>query len=158
MFFVGMTHRSKKRARGDVEADDRLSSRVLGNMRFSQGASRNQSVSNPMDAPRPFHQRQSSMQSIRAEFRSSVSRLLDAPGLPSPVSIITTTPSYDTCERKNSTLIEIIHPSHEPAPQHSKVADQEECENQEINTAMTKQMILSVCEALHISTGSYHYL
>jgi hypothetical protein len=158
MFFVGVTHRSKKRAHSDVEADDRLSSKVLGNMRSNQRASGNQSVSNPVDAPRPFHQRQSSTQSSRAEFCSSVSRPLDASGLPSPVSTITTTPSYGTCERKNSTLIEIIHPSHEPAPQHSLVVDPKECENQEVNTAMTKQMILGVCEALHISTSTYHYL
>lgn len=152
-----MTHRSKKRTRTDVDADDRQSSRVLGNMRSNQEAP-NQSSSTAMDTPQPFRQRQRSMQSSGAEFRSSVAHPLDASGLPSPVSTITTSHSYETCERKNSALIEIIHPSHEPAPQPSQVANQQECENQGVNTAITKQLIQGVCEALHISTGSYHYL
>lgn len=158
MIYLGMTHRSKKRTRTDVEDDGRQPSRVLGNMRSNQEAP-NYLSSTAVDAPETFRLRQSSMQSSVAEFRGTVSRPMDASGLPSPVSTITTTPSYETCERKNNTLIEIIiHPSHEPAPQPSQVADQQECENQEVNMAITKQMILGVCEALHISTGSYHYL
>jgi hypothetical protein len=153
-----MIHRSKKRSRTEVDADDRQSSRVLGNMRSTQGQSVNHSGSNAMDAPPTFRQRQNSMQSSGAEFRTSISRPVNASGLPSPVSTITTTPSYETCERKNSTLIEIIHPSHEPAPRPSQVGNQQECENQEVNMAITKQIIVGVCEALQISTDSYHYL
>ncbi len=155
---LGMTHRSMKRTRTDLEANDSNSPRVVETMRSNKGALGNQSNTNAMDAPQPFYQRQGFMGSSGAAFHNSVSRSSDASGLPSPVSTITTTPSYDTCERRNSTLIALIHPSHEPAPQPSHTADQREYENQEINTAITEQMIQDVCEALHISTGAYHYL
>jgi hypothetical protein len=155
---LGMTHRPKKRTRTDLEANGVQSSRVLGNMRSSKEAPGYQSSPNSMDAPPPYHQRQTSIKSSGGEFRNSISRPSNASGLPSPVLTITPTPSYETCERRNSTLIEIIHPSHEPAPQLFHVADQPEYENYEINTAVTKQMILGACEALHISSGIYNYL
>jgi hypothetical protein len=153
-----MCHRSKKRSRNDIDTDDSPSSRILGHVRSSQGESANYPVSNAMESPRPFHQRQSSMHSSEPEYHRNSNRPLEASGLPSPVSTITTTPSHENCERKNSKLLEIIHPSHEPALESPHPWDQQPFENQEMNRATMRQLILDVCEALQISTDSYQYL
>jgi hypothetical protein len=153
-----MIHRLKKRTRTNLEANDSQSLRVFGYMISDTGAGEYQSSPTSMDAPQQHNQMQNSTQSSGAGFRNSMSHPLDVSGLPSPVSTITTTPSYETCERRNSTLIEIIHPSHEPVPQPSLVADRPEYENQEVNTAVTEKMILGACEALQISSSAYHYL
>jgi hypothetical protein len=158
LLFVGMAHRSKKRSRNDTDADDGPSSRIHGNMTSAQGESVNYSISGAMESPRSFHHRQSSMPSRESEYRRNSTRPLDTSGLPSPVSTITTPLSHENSDRKNSKLLEIIHPSHEPAPESPQAWDQQVPEDQDVNRDTTRQLILDVCEDLQISFLTYQYL
>lgn len=159
-FVSGTSFRSRKRARLEGTSDVVKCADTGRDPRHEARQAIKEPPRNGLDdLSRPIQQGLDSVQASESAYvthQDQDSRNIS--GLPSPVPTDTTARSYENYKSKGKDLSRLIYPDHEPAVQYPQTRKQRENTGLEDQLTNMTSMILSVCEALHISTDTYYYL